>query len=106
VVSSFFVIRNLTKKERRKYMKIACIQDIYKCDTCKSALDEHGRSCRHGMLFPLLLLMGNFKRCMNYEFDAEKVKLQLQKKEASKYSPDKDGIYRGEKCGRCVVMPS
>jgi len=33
------------------------------------------------MLFPLLLLMGNFKRCMNYEFDAEKVKLQLQKKE-------------------------
>ena len=61
-------------------MKIACIQDIYKCDTCKSALDEHGRSCRHGMLFPLLLLMGNFKKCMNYEFDAEKVKLQLQRK--------------------------
>ena len=77
-------------------MSVACIQDIYKCDTCKSALDEHGRSCRHGMLFPLLLLMGNFKRCMNYEFDAEKVKLQLQKKEASKYSPDKDGIYRGK----------
>ena len=61
-------------------MSVACIQDIYQCDTCKSALDEHGRSCRHGMLFPLLLLMGNFDRCMNYEFDAEKVKLQLQRK--------------------------
>lgn len=32
------------------------------------------------MIFPLLLLMGNFKKCMNYEFDAEKVKLQLQRK--------------------------
>ena len=77
-------------------MSVACIQDIYQCNTCKSALDENGRNCRHGMLFPLLLLMGNFDRCMNYEFDAEKVKLQLQKKEASKYSPDKDGIYRGK----------
>ena len=58
-------------------MSVTCIQDIYHCDTCKSALDEHGRNCRHGMLFPLLLLMGNFKKCMNYEFDAEKVELQL-----------------------------
>ena len=61
-------------------MKTACVQDIYQCDTCKSASDENGRNCRHGMLFPLLLLMGNFKKCMNYEFDAEKVKLQLQRK--------------------------
>ena len=61
-------------------MSVTCIQDIYHCDTCKSALDEHGRNCRHGMLFPLLLLMRNFKKCMNYEFDAEKVKLQLQRK--------------------------
>ena len=53
-------------------MSVTCIQDIYHCDTCKSALDEHGRNCRHGMLFPLLLLMGNFKKCMNYEFDTEK----------------------------------
>ena len=60
-------------------MKITCIQDIYKCDTCKSALDEHGRNCRHGILFPLLLLMGNFKKCMNY--DAEKMELQLLRKE-------------------------
>ena len=61
-------------------MKITCIQDIYKCDTCKSALDEHGRNCRHGILFPLLLLMGNFKKCMNYEFDAEKVKPNCKEK--------------------------
>ncbi|CAG9923159.1 hypothetical protein BOVAB4_4461 [Bacteroides ovatus] len=33
------------------------------------------------MLFPLLLLMGNFKKCMNYEFDTEKVELQLLRKE-------------------------
>lgn len=69
------------KKKGEKYMSVACVQDIYKCDTCKSALDEHGRNCRHGILFPLLLLMGNFKKCMNYEFDAEKVELQLQRKE-------------------------
>ena len=36
-------------------MKTACVQDIYQCDTCKSASDENGRNCRHGMLFPLLL---------------------------------------------------
>ena len=53
-------------------MSVTCIQDIYHCDTCKLALDEYGRNCRHGMLFPLLLLMGNFKKCMNYEFDTEK----------------------------------
>lgn len=32
-------------------MGIICVQDIYKCDTCKSA-DEYGRNCKHGMLFP------------------------------------------------------
>ena len=62
-------------------MSVTCIQDIYHCDTCNSALDEHGRNCRHGMLFPLLLLMGNIKKCMNYEFDTEKVELQLLRKE-------------------------
>ena len=61
-------------------MSVTCIQDIYHCDTCKSALDEHGRNCRHGMLFPLLLLMGNLKKCMNYEFDAEKVKPNRKEK--------------------------
>lgn len=77
----FLLSETQLKKKGERYMSVACVQDIYKCDTCKSASDEHGRNCRHGMLFPLLLLMGNCKKCMNYEFDAEKVKLQLQGKE-------------------------
>lgn len=62
-------------------MSIACVQDIYRCDTCKSASDEYGRGCKHGMLFPLALLMAEQNKCMNYEFDPEKVKLQLRKEE-------------------------
>lgn len=62
-------------------MGIACVQDIYKCDTCKSASDEHGRGCKHGDLFPLYLIMTNSRQCENYEFDAEKVKLHLQRQE-------------------------
>lgn len=69
-------------------MGTANIQDIYHCRTCKSASDEHGRKCGHGMLFPVLLLIGNFDRCMNYEFDAEKVEIHLQKKEEKRV---KDG---------------
>lgn len=45
-------------------MGIICVQDIYKCDTCKSA-DEYGRNCKHGMLFPLLLVMANSRQCEN-----------------------------------------
>lgn len=65
-------------------MGIACVQDIYRCDTCKSASDEYGRNCKHGMLFPLLLVMSEQTKCMNYEFDPEKVKLQLKRKEERK----------------------
>lgn len=65
-------------------MGIACVQDIYRCDTCKSASDEYGRNCKHGMLFPLALLMSEQTKCMNYEFDSGKVKLQLQRKDNSK----------------------
>lgn len=62
-------------------MSIVCVQDIYRCDTCKSATDEYGRGCKHGMLFPLLLLMSEQTKCVNYEFDPEKVKLHLQRKD-------------------------
>lgn len=65
-------------------MSIACVQDIYRCDTCKSASDEYGRGCKHGMLFPLLLVMTESSQCENYEFDPEKVKLQLKRKEERK----------------------
>nr|DAT61951.1 MAG TPA: hypothetical protein [Caudoviricetes sp.] len=61
-------------------MGVACVQDIYGCDTCKSASDEYGRGCKHGMLFPLLLLMANSKKCENYELDINKVELLLQRK--------------------------
>jgi hypothetical protein len=78
-----FILSNQTEaKERRLTMAIVTVQDIYRCDSCKAASDEFGRGCKHGMLFPLILIMGNFKKCMNYEFDAEKVKLQLKRKEA------------------------
>lgn len=80
------VERNYTKgvhKARKKaHNGIVTVQDIYRCDSCKAASDEFGRGCKHGMLFPLMLIMGNFTECMNYEFDAEKVKLQLKRKEA------------------------
>ena len=51
-------------------MGVACVQDIYRCDTCK-----------HGLLFPLFLVMANSHKCENYEFDPEKAGLHLQKKE-------------------------
>lgn len=61
-------------------MSMACVQDIYRCDTCKAAKDEFGRGCRYGDLFPLLLLMSGNSNCENYEFDTEKAKLHLQRK--------------------------
>lgn len=70
-------------------MGVACVQDIYKCDTCRSASDEYGRDCKYGMLFPLALLMAEQNKCMNYEFDSEKVKFQLQRKDNSKVERSK-----------------
>lgn len=61
-------------------MSVACIQDIYRCDTCKSASDEYGRGCKHGILFPLLLLMRNCNQCPNYELDVEKIEIHLKKR--------------------------
>ena len=52
-------------------MGVSCVQDIYRCDTCKSASDEYGRGCKHGLLFPLFLVMKNILKCENYEFDQE-----------------------------------
>lgn len=65
-------------------MSTACVQDIYKCATCKSAADEHGRGCKYGLLFPLLLVITEQSNCNNYEFDMEKARLQLKKLEESK----------------------
>ena len=56
------------------------IQDKYQCYQCKSAADIYGRDCKHGMLFPLLLLIGGNETCPNYELDTEKVKQQIESK--------------------------
>ncbi len=73
-------------------MGVACVQDIYGCGTCKSASDEYGRGCKHGMLFPLLLLMTNSKKCENYELDIKKVELHLQRKTENNTKKEYDRI--------------
>lgn len=70
-------------------MGVACVQDIYRCDTCKSALDEYGRGCKHGLSFPLALLITEQTKCANYEFDPQKVELQLQRKDNLKVEHSK-----------------
>ena len=62
-------------------MVICNVQDMYRCDQCKSASDEYGRMCKHGALFPLLLAMSDQKNCPNYKLDTDKVKLKLQEGE-------------------------
>lgn len=41
------------------------------------------RSCKHGMLFPVGLLMANMSECPNFELDIEKVKESLDRKEVN-----------------------
>lgn len=55
-------------------MSVTCVQDMYGCYRCKSASDIYGRGCKHGLLFPLLLVMANKDKCPNYEFDINKLK--------------------------------
>ena len=62
-------------------MGIACVQDIYRCDICKSASDEYGRGCKHGMFFTLLLAMTKSRKCEHYEFAPEKAEIHLQRKD-------------------------
>lgn len=47
------------------------IQSYYNCQTCKNADDIHGRSCRKGLLFPLLLIVENKIECPYYHFDSD-----------------------------------
>ena len=57
------------------------IQSCYGCERCKSASDIYGRSCKHGLLFPVGLMLANMTSCPNYEFDAEKVEESLNNKD-------------------------
>ena len=36
------------------------------CEDCTFA-DAYGRGCKHGALFPVLLLMANKKECPNFQ---------------------------------------
>lgn len=57
------------------------VQDIYRCDQCKAAADIYGRSCGHGLLFPVMLVVAGRTSCPNYEFDRSKVEEQLARKD-------------------------
>lgn len=44
------------------------INEYYGCFSCEAA-DERGNGCRHCLLFPVLLEMGNKRSCPNYKFE-------------------------------------
>lgn len=54
-------------------MSALILQLFYQCERCKAAADIHGRGCRHGLLFPVLLMMAGKTKCPNYEYDADKL---------------------------------
>lgn len=43
------------------------INTYYGCETCEAA-DEYGNGCKHGLLFPVLLVIANKRECPNYRF--------------------------------------
>lgn len=43
------------------------INTHYNCETCEAA-DKYGRECRHGLMFPLLLIVTKANDCPNYKF--------------------------------------
>lgn len=47
---------------------------MYRCDTCVCAADIYGRCCRHGLLYPVMLLTAGRKECPYYEPDAGKIR--------------------------------
>lgn len=60
------------------------IQQNFRCTDCKSAADIYGRCCKHGDMFPLLLLISGKETCPNFELDTDKVKQQLKEMERKK----------------------
>lgn len=43
------------------------INTYYNCETCDAA-DKHGNDCKHGLLFPVLLIMAGKTKYPNYKF--------------------------------------
>lgn len=63
------------------------VQSRYRCYSCKSASDIYGRGCKHGLMFPVLLLMANIDRCENYEYDPAKAQdrlLEIEKQDKTR----------------------
>jgi len=57
------------------------IQIMFRCEDCKFA-DEYGRSCQHGALFPVLLLIAGKRSCPNFENKTtEQIEEQLRLKD-------------------------
>ena len=42
------------------------INTYFGCETCKTA-NEYGNGCKHGLLFPVLLIMAGKMKCPNYK---------------------------------------
>lgn len=47
-------------------MAAQSINLMFRCEDCTFA-DAYGRSCKHWLLFPVLLLMAGAKNCPNFQ---------------------------------------
>lgn len=43
------------------------INAYYGCASCEAAY-KYGNGCKHGLMFPVLLMMANVNQCPNYRF--------------------------------------
>ena len=55
-------------------MGVLNINEYYGCKTCEAA-DKHGNGCKYGLLFPVLLAMGNQRECSNYRYKNKESKI-------------------------------
>lgn len=58
---------------------MACdVNILFGCEDCAHA-DKFGRDCKHGMMFPILLLMTNTQDCPNFKSKTtEQIKEQIK----------------------------
>ena len=58
-------------------MAIGSINDIVGCYDCKYA-DQYGRSCKYGLMFPVMLAMTGSNKCPNFKRKTtEQIKEQI-----------------------------
>lgn len=53
------------------------INEYYGCKTCESASDNYGRGCKQGLIYPVMLIIANARKCPSYKFDKQKAEQQL-----------------------------